>query len=203
MKTLVGMVLDRSGSMSSILQDTIGGFNSFVEAQRQGLGENEQVYVIAQFDNEYEVLQDGVDLDDVIVLNASNFVPRGGTALLDAMGRTIHALDAVLARDNTIDRVIMVTLTDGGENASSEFTRDQVFDLISQRKESGLWDFNFVGANQDAIQVGSSLGIAAQNCANYAANAGGTQKAFDAMTRSVQSYSLGGSSEFTPDEQNS
>jgi hypothetical protein len=201
MRTLVGVVLDRSGSMSDVLDDTIGGFNSLVEEQRKA--GNDQVYVIAQFDNEYEVLQDGVELDDVLVLDRSSFVPRGGTALLDAMGRTIHALDAVLDSYNSIDRVIMVTLTDGGENISKEFSRKQVNNLIEKRKNGGIWDFNFLGANQDAIAVGTSLGVSMQNCANYQQTAGGTLRAFNAVSRSVESYSTGESSAFTPYKQNS
>lgn len=198
MRTLVGVVLDRSGSMSSVLQDTIGGFNSFIETQRDE--DNDQIYVITQFDNEYEVLQDGVDLDDVVVLNQKNYVPRGGTALLDAMGRTIHAMDAVMANDKSIEQALMLVLTDGGENASSEFTRDQVFKLIEERRNKGSWDFNFLGANQDAITTGGGLGIRAANCMNYSADAGGTQKAFEGITRSTSNYSKGQGSAFTPEE---
>lgn len=198
-KTLVGMVLDRSGSMASIAEDTIGGFNSFIEAQR-ATG-NKQVYVVAQFDDEYEVLHDGADLDDVMTLTKRTFVPRGSTALLDAMGRTISALDALVAADQDIERVIMVVLTDGGENASKEFTRDAVFELITKRRESGKWEFNFVGANQDAIAVGGSLGIQAANCMNYGANPVGTQQAFRSVTRSVSLYSGGGSAAINQPQQ--
>ncbi len=195
MRTLVGVVLDRSGSMSQVLESTIEGFNSFVEEQREA--GNDQVYVVAQFDSEYEVLQDGVELDDVLVLDKGNFVPRGMTHLLDAIGRTICALDAVLADDIDIDQVIMVILTDGGENGSEEFTRNQVFDLIKEREESGTWAFNFVGANQDAIAVGSSLGIRAANCMNYNADNDGTLEAFRGMSNAIRSYSDGGSADLS------
>ena len=198
MRTLIAAVLDRSGSMSSVLQDTIGGFNSFIETQRDE--DNDQVYVITQFDGEYEVLQDGVDLDDVIVLSTKNYIPRGGTALLDAMGRTIHTMDAIMANDKTIQRALMLVLTDGDENSSTEFTREQVFKLIEERRKGGNWDFNFLGANQDAIATGRGLGITTQNCMNYAADAGGTAKAFGGITRSVSNYSIGLSSAFKPEE---
>ena len=198
MRTLIGVVLDRSGSMSTVLQDTIGGFNTFVENQRDE--DNDQIYVITQFDNEYEVLQDGVDLDDVIVLSTKNYIPRGGTALLDAMGRTIHAMDSVMANDRTIEQALMLVLTDGGENASTEFTREQVFSLIEERRKQGNWDFNFLGANQDAITTGGGLGIVAANCMNYSADAGGTQKAFEGITHSVSNYSGGQGSAFTPED---
>lgn len=199
MRTLVGVVLDRSGSMSTVLKDTIGGFNSFVEVQRSE--NHDQVYVITQFDSEYEVIQNGVDLDDVIVLNTKNFVPRGATALLDAMGRTIHAMDSVMANDKTIKQALMLILTDGGENASREFTRDQVFSLIEERRKLGNWDFNFLGANQDAIAIGGTLCIQPANCMQYAATPDGTTLAFDNITRSVSNYSVGESSAFVVPEE--
>lgn len=199
MRTLIGVVLDRSGSMSSKLDDTIGGFNSFVEDQRAA--GHDQVYIVAQFDNEYEVLQDGVELDDVMVLTKKNFVPRGSTALLDAMGRTIHALDAVLENDNTIDQVQMITLTDGKENASGEFDRDRVFKLIEEREKKGFWAFNFIGANQDSIAAGASIGIKAANCLNYADSADGMTRAFQATSRVVRSYCAGKGNDFTSEDE--
>lgn len=198
MRTLVGVVLDRSGSMSSVLKDTIGGFNTFVETQRQE--DADQVYVLTQFDHEYEVVQDGVELDDVVVLTNKNYVPRGSTALLDAIGQTIHSMDALMANDKTIQQALMVVLTDGGENASREFTRDQVFALIEERRKQGNWDFTFLGANQDAIAVGGSFGIVAKNCLNYAGDSVGTQQAFMNVTRSVSNYSAGGDAGFTTDD---
>lgn len=198
MRTLVGVVLDRSGSMSTVLTDTIGGFNSFVETQRQDGAD--QIYVLTQFDTVYEVLQDGVDLDDVIVLDRSNYVPRGGTALLDAMGQTIHKMDALMDSDRTIKQALLVVLTDGDENSSREFTREQVFKLITERQDdgNGNWDFVFLGAGQDAIGEARSLGIA--NSAQYVSDGIGTQQAFKGITRSVSNYSAGGSAEITPDE---
>lgn len=195
MRTLVGVVLDRSGSMSSVLKDTIGGFNSFVEDQREN--NQDQVYVITQFDTEYEVRQDGVELDDVEVLTTKNYVPRGATALLDAMGQTIASMDAVLANDKTIKQALLVVLTDGDENSSKEFTREQVFALIAEREKQGNWEFAFLGAGQDAIKQASDLGI--YNSQQYAANGIGTQAAFSNISRSTECYSAGGSSALTPD----
>lgn len=192
MRTLVGVVLDRSGSMGKVLHDTIGGFNTFVENQRDA--GNDQVYVVTQFDTVYEVIQDGVDLDDVITLNTGNYVPRGGTALLDAMGQTIHAMDAILTNDKSIEQVILVVLTDGDENSSTEFTRDQVFKLITERSKKN-WDFVFLGAGQDAIGEASKLGIS--NSVQYNSDSVGTTQAFNSISRSVSDYSGGGSSEIT------
>ena len=194
MRTLVGVVLDRSGSMSSILNDTIGGFNSFVEDQREK--NMDQVYVITQFDTEYEVRQDSVELDDVEVLSKKNFVPRGGTALLDAMGQTIATMDAAMANDKSIQQALLVVLTDGEENSSKEFTRDQVFALISEREKTN-WEFAFLGAGQDAIGQGHKLGIV--NSMQFANNGLGAQSAFNNISRSTECYSAGGSSALTPD----
>ena len=187
MRTAVGVVLDRSGSMSSVLNDTIGGFNTYVETQREA--DQDQVYVVTQFDTQYEVMQDGVELDDVITLSKKNYVPRGGTALLDAMGQTIHRLDALMANDKTIQQAILVTLTDGDENSSREFTREQVFALIKEREEQGNWEFAFVGAGQDAIGQARELGIT--NSMQYCADGAGTQRAFRAMSVSTANYSKG------------
>ena len=188
MRTLVGVVLDRSGSMSTILADTIGGFNSFIDDQRRK--NQDQVYVVTQFDTEYEVRQDGVELDDVETLTRKNFVPRGGTALLDAMGQTIASMDAQLANDKTIQQALLVVITDGEENSSKEFTREQVFDLISQREKQGNWEFAFLGAGQDAIGQARSLGI--NNSQQYAANGLGAKMAFNNISRSTECYSSGG-----------
>ena len=196
MRTLVGVVLDRSGSMASVLKDTIGGFNSFIEQQRDG--SQDQVYVVTQFDNEYEVLQDGVELDDVLTLSERNYIPRGSTALLDAMGQTIARMDAVMANDLTIEQSVLVVLTDGDENSSQEFTRDVVFKLIEDRRAGGKWDFVFLGAGQDAISQARSMGIA--NAAQYNATGPGTVQAMNAISRSVTNYSLGGSAEVDLDD---
>jgi Mg-chelatase subunit ChlD len=178
--------------MSSVRDDTIGGFNTFIEEQRKGT--NDQVYVITQFDNEYDVMQDGVELDDVITLSIQNYVPRGSTALLDAMGRTISAMDSILDGDRTIDKALLVVLTDGHENASREFTRDQVFKLIEERSEKN-WDFSFLGAGQDAIGQASSLGI--RNSIQYSNTGVGTTQAFNSISRSVSNYSNGGSADLS------
>ena len=188
MRTLVGVVLDRSGSMSSVLKDTIGGFNTFVETQRQEGAD--QIYVFTQFDTEYEVIQDGVELDDVIVLDRKNYVPRGGTALLDAMGQTIHRMDAVLANDKSIEQAIMVVLTDGDENSSKEFSNAQINKLIDERS-AGVWDFVFLGAGQDAIAQATSLGISLHNTLSFSGDSVGTQRALRKMSASVTNYSAG------------
>lgn len=198
MRTLVGTVLDRSGSMGSVKVETIDGFNNFIEDQRKA--DADQVHLVTQFDSEYEVLQDGVELDDVMTLNEQNYVPRGGTQLLDAMGQTIMKMDSILAGDRTITQSILVVLTDGQEYGSMEFTRDAVFKLIENRKALGNWDFVFLGAGQDAIEQAQSFGIG--NSAQYNATGQGTAQALSAVSRSVTSYSMGGNAKVNLDASN-
>lgn len=188
MRTLVGTVLDRSGSMGSVKVETIDGFNNFIEDQRNA--DADQVHLVTQFDSEYEVLQDGVELDDVMTLNEQNYVPRGGTQLLDAMGQTIMKMDSIMAGDRTITQSILVVLTDGQEYGSQEFTRESVFKLIENRKALGNWDFIFLGAGQDAIKQAQGFGIA--NSAQYNATGQGTTQAIQTLSRSVTNYSMGG-----------
>lgn len=175
----ITFVLDRSGSMSSVRADTIGGFNAFIEAQRKVPGECNASLV--QFDDQYEIVYTAKPVKDAPELTAETFVPRGMTALLDAIGRTINAtgkrLEAIPEADRP-SKVIFVILTDGGENSSKEFTREKVFEMITHQKNTYQWDFVFLGANQDAISAGASLGIAAGSTMTYASNAVGTKHAF-------------------------
>jgi len=135
MKTDITVVLDRSGSMESIAGDVIGGLNTFVRAQAQV--EGEACFTLVQFDDHYEVVHAHVPVQDVPPLTDQTYVPRGSTALLDAIGRTIVATGARLAMMAEADRpqvVIFAVQTDGLENASREFTRQQVFDMIRTRR---------------------------------------------------------------------
>lgn len=184
--TDISIVLDRSGSMASVWQDTIGGFNSFIEAQRKLPGACNVSAI--QFDNEYETLYTSKPVADAPLLNKETYVPRGMTALLDAIGRTINATGARLAampEDQRPGKVIFVILTDGAENSSREFTREKVFEMIKLQRETYKWDFMFLGANQDAIQTGAALGVAAGSSMTYASNAVGTRSAFASASNYV------------------
>lgn len=163
------MVLDRSGSMSSCVEATIGGFNDFIRDQKDMPGSASVTLV--QFDNEYEVVHDSVPLDDMPELNTQVFVPRGGTALFDAIGKTLNGA-AARFRHN---KVIFVVLTDGGENSSKEYTQQQIRDLVSQRETNG-WTFVYIGANQDAFAVGGAMAFS--KSVNYAATPEGTRGAY-------------------------
>lgn len=182
--TDVTVLLDRSGSMQSIKTDTEGGFNAFVEDQKRLPGECRLTLV--QFDNEYEFVYRGVPVADVAPLN---LMPRGGTALLDAIGRSISETGERLAKLPEHQRpqnVVFVIITDGQENASREYGRERVFAMVKHQSSKYNWQFIYLGANQDAIAVGGSFGVNANACANY-----GTSKEAVAGTYSVASGKLG------------
>ena len=182
----VSFVLDRSGSMQSVRDDTIGGFNSFIEAQQKQPGEC--VASLLQFDDKFDVLYEAKPIKDVPKLNNETFVPRGGTALLDAIGRTINETGKRLSltpEDSRPEKVIFVILTDGGQNCSKEFTHARIKEMINHQTDVYKWDFVFIGANQDAIQTGDSIGIASGKSMTYASNAMGTANAFRSMSKYV------------------
>lgn len=163
-RTLLVFLLDRSGSMQSIKSDVEGGFAAFIEEQRQTPGEC--AATLAQFDTEYELIYDRVPVGEVPALNLQ---PRGGTALLDAMGRLITDTAAQLDAAPEADRpstVIVAIMTDGHENSSREWTHPAIKSLVEQQTKRG-WEFLYMGADQDAIEVGASLGVQADKSVTY------------------------------------
>lgn len=159
--TEIVVVLDRSGSMESIKNDMIGGLKQFIIEQKQVKGKAN--FTLVQFDTKYEIIYEGVNIQDV---NEINIVPRGGTALLDALGETIEKIIKRLI--NKPDRkVIFVVITDGLENSSTRFTKSVIVKNINHMSKKHKWKFIYLGANQDAIQEGSSLGINSINCSTF------------------------------------
>jgi hypothetical protein len=159
------LLLDRSGSMQSIKTDTEGGFAAFVEEQKRGPGECR--VTLAQFDNHYDVVYADRPIADVPALDLQ---PRGSTALLDAMGRLITDSGARLAAlpdDERPGTVIVAIMTDGYENASREWTHPAIKALVEQQSGSYGWQFLYMGADQDAIEVGRNIGVAAANSITY------------------------------------
>jgi len=158
-------LLDRSGSMQSIKTDTEGGFSAFVEEQRRAVGECR--VTLAQFDDQYEIV-----FADTPVANIDriNLQPRGSTALLDAMGRLITEAGAALAalpEDQRPGSVVVAIMTDGLENASREWTHPAVKALVEQQTTAYQWQFLYMGADQDAIDVGTGLGVGAAHTVSY------------------------------------
>lgn len=149
-------LLDRSGSMESCWDDTIGGFNAFVNDQKQIGG----TLTLIQFDHEYQLVYENTPIGDVEPLTRETFKPRGSTALLDAIGR---ALKEVRIQQQSPTYVI---LTDGQENSSHVYTKAHIKDLIEERQKNG-WTFMYLGANQDAFAEAGSIGISPDTTMNY------------------------------------
>jgi uncharacterized protein YegL len=181
-------VIDRSGSMNVIKSDAIGGFNQFLEEQKKLPGEATLTRVI--FDEVYEIMDDNKPLAEINPFDETTFVPRGSTALLDAIGRsisTVTARQAGLPEEQKPAKTIMVILTDGEENASHEFNRQQVFDMIKECQTKG-WQFLYLAANQDAVREGAKYGFAANQTMNFAYNSVGTRGAYRCMSKSVSAF---------------
>lgn len=173
--TYIAVILDRSGSMAWIKDATKEGLDVFIETQKQTPGD--ALFTLVQFDDRYEVHAWEKKLSDV----KYEYNPRGGTALLDAIGKTINDVGASLAarsEDNRPAKVMLVVVTDGEENASREFTHEKVFEMITHQRDTYSWEFVFLGANQDAIKAGTALGIHAQSSMTYSSNDVGTRAAF-------------------------
>lgn len=177
-------IIDRSGSMASIREDAIGGFNTFIEEQKKLDGEAR--ITVALFDDQYELLVDSVDLQDFEGLNEDNFKPRGMTALLDAIGKTITnvTVDGIIPEEKDY---IVVILTDGMENMSREYNKTSIMKLIGERTEDD-WQFIYLGANQDAIKEAGGLGIKGMYAGNFAASGNGASTAMMNVSAMTTSY---------------
>lgn len=179
-KTETVFILDRSGSMSGLESDTIGGYNAVLNQQRQAEGQVNVTTVL--FDDRYEVLHDRKDIREVEDLTGNDYYVRGCTALIDAIGITLNHFISRVDRDT---KVLFVITTDGYENASREYRADQVRKMISQQKEKG-WEFIFMGANIDAVKTGSQLGIDRNE--NYRHDSQGVDMAYKSLGRAVRSF---------------
>ncbi|MGI5864910.1 MAG: hypothetical protein ACOX6T_23065 [Myxococcales bacterium] len=172
--------------MGAIRDDAIKGFNAFLAEQKALPGEARLTLVL--FDDQYEVAVEHTDLQAVEPLTRQTFVPRGSTALFDAMGRTIDEVGQRLAKtseDERPSKVVVVTLTDGHENASVKFSERDVFDRVAHQRDVYCWDFVFLAADQDAIATAARLAIDAANAIDFRSDADGTAMAFAAMSRFV------------------
>jgi Mg-chelatase subunit ChlD len=183
----IAFILDRSGSMGSCREAAIEGFNSFLHEQQQTEGLAKLTLVL--FDDEYLVPINALPVAEVLPLDNENYVPRGSTALLDAIGRTIEELGRRLAALPEQDRpgqVIVAILTDGLENSSQHYTWKEIARVIKQQTEQYRWTFLFLGANQDAIATAGQISIAASNAASYVADAAGLHASAGSLTRKVR-----------------
>lgn len=184
----ISVLLDRSGSMSAIASDIVGGFNSFLDEQREQSGDARLTLVQFDTGDPFEVIIDGKDLGRVPDMPAGAFVPRGGTPLLDAIARLIIRTDGEIAgradRGLPIEDQLVMIITDGYENASVEQTKASVTAMIDERR-GRAWTFAFLGANQDAFDEAGSIGMAQGSAANWDASGRGTAAMWNQVSTST------------------
>lgn len=179
-------ILDRSGSMSGLESDTIGGFNSVLAKQKSEVGEANITTVL--FDDKYELLHDRYNLNKVSMITEKEYFVRGTTALLDAIGKTIHKMGKAqkyAADDDRAEKVMFVIITDGMENASFKYSYDQIKNMIDRQKEKYGWEFIFLGANIDAVETAKRFGIDEDRAANYHADKDGTLLNYEVISETV------------------
>ena len=179
------MLLDRSGSMSGWEQDVIGGFNTFIKEQQKE--KDDCSVTLVQFDGQdpYEIILDAQELETVTELDPDVYRPRGNTPLLDALGRLIK--NAEKSEGNQREDVLVWVFTDGHENASREYSYDQIKNLVQEKEKAG-WTFMFMGAGIDSYAAGRSLGFSDDNVSNFMKSAEGIDAAYLQSARSLSSY---------------
>lgn len=188
MKTEILVITDRSGSMSSIADDVIGGFNRFLRDQKRQPGDARITYT--QFDTQYEVVYQGRPIQQVEELNRNTFVPRGGTALFDAIGRTLNEQGKRIKDEAWAELVVVCIITDGEENSSKEYSKSRVREMVSHAEANG-WKFLFLAANQDAFAASRDFGSAAQYSGNFQANSAGVAMAYSSTSATLSAMRSG------------
>lgn len=184
--TEIVFILDRSGSMSGLEADTIGGYNSMLEKQKKEKGE--AVISTVLFDDMTEILHDRKKLDQVEPVTDNEYYVRGCTALLDALGGAIHHISRIhreMPEEDRPEKTLFIITTDGMENASRKYTYDKVKKMVEKRKKKDHWEFVFLGANIDAVKVAGRFGVAANRAVTYECDSEGTQLNFDVMSKMV------------------
>ena len=179
-------ILDRSGSMSGLESDTIGGFNAMIEKQKKQDGEC--IVSTVLFDDESRVIHDRVSLDEIKPMTEEDYFVGGCTALIDAIGGAIHHIGNVhkYARPEDVpENTIFIITTDGQENASHRYTSDRVKMMIERQKDKYGWEFLFIGANIDAVETAKRYGIEQDRAVNYHADPQGTSIVYESVSKAV------------------
>lgn len=187
------LILDKSGSMSGLEKDTIGGYNSMLEKQKAA--EGECVITTVLFDNNYELLHDRIDIHAVKPITEKEYFVGGSTALLDAIGKTVHKIGTVqknTAEDFRAEKVMFIIITDGEENASKQYSAEKVKAMIKRQKEKYGWEFIFLGANIDAVETAGRFGIDADRAVDYVPDSEGTKLNFCIMSETVAEFRKSG-----------
>lgn len=181
-------ILDRSGSMSGLESDTIGGFNAMLKKQRKEEGKCLVSTVL--FDHRFKVLHDRVPIDQVKDMTEEDYQVGGATALVDAIARSIHHIGNIhkyARKEDVPDHTMFVITTDGMENASKEYSSDELKRMIRRQEEQYGWEFLFIGANIDAVETAAHFGIRKQNAVDYHADPMGTAIVFNNIANAVSS----------------
>ncbi len=179
-------ILDRSGSMSGLESDTIGGYNAMLKRQQAESGE--AIVTTVLFNDDYEILHDRINIKGIRPITEKDYYVGGCTALLDAIGKTIHKIDNAqkhTSEEHRADKVMVVITTDGLENASSEYTYEMIKAMVKRQKEKYGWEFIFLGANIDAVSTAGTFGIHADRAANYIADEEGTRLNYEVVSNVV------------------
>lgn len=194
-------ILDKSGSMSGLESDTIGGFNAMLKKQKAVDGKCRITTVL--FNHRYMLLHDRIDIKAVDYMTEKEYCVGGSTALLDAIGITINKIAGVqknTAEEYRAENVMFVIITDGAENASREYTAQKIKAMIEHEKEKYGWEFIFLGANIDAVETAVQFGISADRAADYVPDGAGTELNFQAMSDAAEIFRIYGAMPQTPME---
>jgi Mg-chelatase subunit ChlD len=183
----VSFLIDRSGSMKGLVEDVVGGFNSFLDTQKKEIGDCTMTLVQFDSDDPFEVVHDAAPIGQVPDLTRHQYQPRGMTPLLDALGDLVTSVDRRLAGLGTPEDQIVVVFSDGLENASRRWTRSALFEAIEVRKATG-WTFVYLGANQDSYDEAGRLGFDRTNTQNFRGDGLGTRSALRSVDRAVSDY---------------
>lgn len=187
--TSINVIIDASGSMSSLRNDTIGSFNTFRKEQSEFPGE--AAFTLCTFSDRATLVHDFEKIANVNDLDLRTYRTAGNTALLDAMGSTIDSVGARLAalpEEERPSKVLFLIITDGHENASYLYSQDQIKSMVEHQRQVYSWEFVFMGANIDAITAGTNLGVAASNSVAYTATKGGTRSLYSSISSNTSSY---------------
>ncbi len=182
-------ILDKSGSMSGLEKDTIGGYNSMLKQQR--MVEGECMITTVLFDNRCELLHDRIDSRAIKPITEKEYFVGGSTALLDAIGKAIHKIGTVqknTAEGYRAEKVMFIIITDGEENSSRQYSSAQIKDMIRRQKERYGWEFIFLGANIDAVEIAGEFGINADRAVDYVPDSKGTELNFRMMSKTVAAF---------------
>ena len=179
-------ILDKSGSMASLEQDTIGGFNAMIEKQKKLDGEC--VVSCVLFDNGQKVIYDRVQLSEVRPMTEEDYTAGGCTALVDALGKSVKYIGNIhkhLREEDVPEHTVFVITTDGMENASREYSSEKVKKMVSKKTEKNGWEFLYLAANIDAVETGAAVGIKAGRAANYKCDGKGTGMLYEAVGNAI------------------